>query len=61
KAAMRHKIPDGVGGNAEVRRRSVSWERKRKKRIIFWQPFIIEDKVNARLVLWGIQMIFGSF
>ncbi|MDC6886956.1 hypothetical protein, partial [Escherichia coli] len=36
-----HKIPEFVGGTADFRRRSFSFERKRKKKIIFLPPFII--------------------
>ncbi|MCK2799441.1 hypothetical protein MZF04_20250, partial [Escherichia coli] len=41
KAAIIHKIPEFVGGTADFRRRSFSFERKRKKKIIFLPPFII--------------------
>ncbi|END32377.1 hypothetical protein ECP030529313_4361, partial [Escherichia coli p0305293.13] len=41
KAAIIHKIPEFVGGTADFRRRSFSFERKRKKKIIFLPLFII--------------------
>ncbi|RHJ18026.1 hypothetical protein DW140_09590 [Escherichia coli] len=41
KAAIIHKIPEFVGDTADFRRRSFSFERKRKKKIIFLPPFII--------------------
>ncbi|MES3832609.1 hypothetical protein AADP96_07670, partial [Escherichia coli] len=60
KAAIIHKIPEFVGGTADFRRRSFSFERKRKKKIIFLPLFIIYDNVNALLVLFLFHMIFLS-